>query len=141
MAYTAMVVAFILFGLILQVQYHNFTIAITLCGILTAFILWRILHPVSEVSKEYKSDKIQKEKKYTFKFYEKFFTIEDFKEILKMRYYKLYKVFETADFFYLYIDKTHSFLIDKSKFKNDKSAEFSTFIKKKCWWCYKNVKK
>ena len=130
-AYTAIVVAFILFGLILQVKYHNFSIAIALCCVLTFFLLWRFFRPISEVSKEYKSDKIQKEKEFTFKFYEKFFTVEDKKEISKIKYYKLYKVFETSDFFYLYIDKTHSFLIDKSKFKKNNPFEFSSFIKKK----------
>lgn len=132
--YTIIVVAFILFTLILQIKYHNFSIAVLLCCGLTFFILWRYLHPISEISKEYQSDKIQKEKEYTFKFYDKFFTCEDNKEFSEIKYRKLYKVFETSDFFYLYIDKTHSFLLDKSKFKNNNSAEFSKFIKKKCWW-------
>ena len=57
MGYTAMIVAFILFGLILQVKYHNYSIAILLCCGLTFFVLWRFFYPVSEVTKEYKSDK------------------------------------------------------------------------------------
>lgn len=140
-AYTIIVIAFILFSMILQIKYHNFSIAILLCCGLTFFILWRYLHPISEVSKEYKSDKIQKEKEHTFKFYEKFFTVENKKEIFEIKYYQLYKVFETSDFFYLYIDKTHSFLIDKSNFKNNNPTEFSSFIKKKCWWCFSKKKK
>ena len=105
------------------------------------FILWRIFHPVSEISKEYKSEKIKKEKEFTFKFYDKFFTVEDDKQYSKIKYYKLYKVFEIPDFFYLYIDKKHAFLIDKSKFKTSNSSEFSIFIKKKCWWCFRNETK
>ncbi|MCI8470170.1 MAG: YcxB family protein [Clostridia bacterium] len=139
-AYTALVVAFILFGLVLQVKAHNFTLAIVLCCSLTAFVLWRFFRPISDVSKEYKSEKIQKEKQFTFKFYHKFFTIEDEKEYSKMKYYQLYKVFETADFFYLYIDKTHALLLDKTKFKKNNPSEFLDFIKRKCWWCYKKVK-
>ncbi len=57
-----------------------------------------------------------------------------------MKYYQLYKVFETADFFYLYIDKTHALLLDKTKFKKNNPSEFLDFIKRKCWWCYKKVK-
>lgn len=136
-AYTAIVTAFILFCLTLQVKYHNFSIAILFCCGLTLFVLWRFFHPVSEVSKEYQSDKIQKEKEYTFKFYNKYFTVQDKKEISKIKYYQLYKAFETSDFFYLYIDKRHAFLVDKTKFKNNKASEFSSFIKKKCWWNYK----
>lgn len=132
-------VALILFCLILQVKYHNITIAILFCCGLTFFILWRFFRPISEVSKEYKSEKIQNEKEFTFKFYDKFFTVEDNKEYFKMKYYQLYKVFETKEFFYLYIDKTHAFLLEKSKFKKDASASFSSFIKKKCWFKYKKV--
>lgn len=139
-AYTSIVVAFILLCLILQIKSHNFTIAILLCCGLTGFILWRFFRPVSEVSKEYKSEKIQKEKEFTFKFYEKFFTIEDEKEFSKIKYYQLYKVFETIDFFYLYIDKTHAFLMDKSKFQKDNPSEFTRFIKKKCWWKFRLCK-
>ncbi len=138
--YTATVVALILFVLILQVKYHNFTIAILFCCVFTIFILWRYFHPIAEVSKEYQSDKIQKGKSFTFKFYDNFFIIENIKEFSKFKYYKLYKVFETVDFFYLYIDKTHAFLLDKTKFKNNNSQQFSDFIKKKCWWCFKKVK-
>lgn len=136
-AYTTIVVAFILFTLILQIKYRNYSIAILLCCGLTFFVLWRFFRPVSEVTKDYKSDKIQKEQKFTFKFYDKFFITEDDKEYSRIKYYELYRVFETADFFYLYIDKTHSFLVDKSKFKKDNPSEFSKFIKKKCWWKFK----
>lgn len=135
--YTVIVVALIIFFLILQVKSHNFNLAFLACCGLTAFILWRFFRPISNVTKEYKSDKIQKEKEFTFKFYHHFFTVEDAKEYSKLKYYELYKVFETNDFFYLYIDKTHSFLLDKSCFKKNNSSEFSQFIKKKCWWCYK----
>ena len=140
LCYTLFVVAFLLFSLILQVKYHNFTLAILFCFVLTAFLLWRFFHPIYTVNKEYQSDTIQKEKEYTFKFYEKFFTIQDKREISKIKYYQLYKVFETSTFFYLYIDKTHSFLLDKTKFKNNSSNDFSHFIHKKCWWNFKEVK-
>lgn len=138
--YTAFVVAFILFGLILQVQYHNYSIAIFLCCILTFFVLWRIFKPVSEIVTEYKSDKIQNEKVFTFKFYDKCFMIKDNNILYEVKYFQLYRVFEVSDFFYLYIDKKHAFLLDKSKFKNDNVTEFSSFIKKKCWWNFKKVK-
>lgn len=140
-AYTTFVTAFILISLVLQVKYHNFTIAILLCCGMTCFILWRFFRPISDVAKEYKSEKIQKEQSFTFKFYENFFTIEDLKVYSKIKYYQLYRVFETNDFFYLYLDKTHSFLLDKSCFKKGNVEDFSLFLKKKCWWNYKYVKK
>lgn len=131
--YTLLVVAFILFSLVLQVKYHNFTIAILLCCGLSTFILWRFFRPISDVAKEYKSEKIQNEQSFTFKFYDKFFTIEDLKVYSKIKYYQLYRIFETDDFYYLYIDKAHAFLMNKSCFKKGSSEDFSHFIKKKCW--------
>ncbi len=139
MAYTTVIVIFILSSLILQVKYHNFTIAIVLCCGLTVFVFWRFFRPITEVSNEYKSEKIQKEKEFTFAFYPKYFIVEDDKQYSKIKYYQLYRVFETVDFFYLYLDKKHAFLLDKTKFKKDNPSEFSSFIKKNCWWCFKKV--
>ena len=68
--YTALIIGLLLFCLVLQVNAHNFTLAIIFCCIITGFLLWRYLHPISEVSKDFKSDKIQKEEKFTFIFYE-----------------------------------------------------------------------
>ena len=138
--YTCIIVAFILFFLIVQVRIHQFAFVFLGGCILTAFILWRFFHPISTISKEYKSEKIQKEKEFTFKFYENYFTSEDEKEFSEMKYRQLYKIFETPTFFYLYIDKTHAFLLNKSTFKKDRSFEFSNFIQKKCWWKYRLVK-
>lgn len=138
--YTAIVMISIFFCIALQVKYHYFTIAIILCFALTAFFLWRFLHPISEVSKQLKSDVIQKEKKFTFIFCEKCFKIRSTVEEEYIKYRKLYKIYETDTFFYLYIDKTHSFLIDKSKFTKGTPIGFSNFIKKNYWWKYKRVK-
>ena len=132
--YSATVIGLILFCLILQIKYYNINIAILFCFGLTFFILWRLLHPISEISKEYKSEKIQKKKEYNFKFYDKYFTINDGNNIFNIKYFKLYKIFETNDFFYFYIDKNHAFLIDKKTFKNNATSSFSSFIQKKCWW-------
>lgn len=139
-SYTILIIAFILLCLVIQVKSHNLAFAFLVCCGLTFFVFWRIFRPVSKVAKEYKSDTIKKEKLFTFKFYDKFFTIQDDNQFSEIKYYELYRAFETTDFFYLYIDKTHSFLVDKSCFKEDNWDDFSKFIKKKCWWCYRLTK-
>ena len=121
---TALVVAFILFALVLQIKYHNYTLAFIFCCGMTAFVLWRFFRPISDISKEYKSEKIKKEKEFTFKFYDNFFMVEDDKQFSK-----------------LYLDKNHSFLLNTTCFKKKNPSDFSTFIKKKCWWCFKTHKK
>lgn len=139
--YTVVIIILILLCLILQVQSHNFTLAIFFCIILSIFFLWRFLHPFSVVKKELESDKIINEKEFIFTFYDKFFKIRDGKLSYKLKYYKLYKVFDTIDYFYLYIDKTHAFLLNKNDFCIGNATDFSLFINKKCRFKYYKLSK
>lgn len=132
--YTVFILALLLFCLILQVKAHNYSLAIIFCSIITSFFLWRYLHPISEVSKDFKSDKIQKEEEFTFVFYENNFKVITSSKTYVIKYYHLYKIFETSTFFYLYIDKTHAMLLNKASFSIGSADEFSNFIHKKCWY-------
>lgn len=114
--YTVMVIALLLICLVLQVNNHTYSLAITFCLIITCFILWRFFHPVSVVSKQFNSSTIQTEKEFTFNFYNKYFKIIDNNQFEIFKYYKIYKVYETDNFFYLYTNRTHSFLINKNNF-------------------------
>ncbi|MFR5312825.1 MAG: YcxB family protein [Clostridia bacterium] len=122
----------------MQVKYHYYSLAICFCIIFCVFIFWRLFHPIYEVKKEFKSKKISQEQVFTFKFYEKYFTICHNMDYSKMKYYKLYKIYETKTFFYLYIDNDHAFLINKSGFVRGLSDDFSKFINKKCLFKYKS---
>ena len=114
--YTVIVIALLLICLVLQVNNHTYSLAITFCLIITCFILWRFFHPVSVVSKQFNSSTIQTEKEFTFNFYNKYFKIVDNNQFEIFKYYKIYKVYETDNFFYLYTNRTHSFLINKNNF-------------------------
>lgn len=129
--YTMVIIFLILFCLILQVKYHYYNLAIIFCIILTCFFLWRFLHPIKQVQDEYNGETLTQEKKFTFCFYEKYFTIKNKREFNKIKYYRLYRIFETSNFFYLYIDKTHAFLIDKSTFSIGNSNDFASFLRHK----------
>ena len=48
--------------------------------------------------------------------YNKYFKIIDNNQFEIFKYYKIYKVYETDNFFYLYTNRTHSFLINKNNF-------------------------
>lgn len=114
--YSVIVIALLLICLVFQVNNHTYGLAITFCLIITCFILWRFFHPVSVVSKQFNSSTIQTEKEFTFNFYNKYFKIIDNNQFEIFKYYKIYKVYETDNFFYLYTDRTHSFLINKNNF-------------------------
>ena len=53
--YTVIVIALLLICLVLQVNNHTYSLAITFCLIITCFILWRFFHPVSVISKQFNS--------------------------------------------------------------------------------------
>ena len=84
--YNAVMVCGILFLIVMQVIHHNYEI-VTLFGILlTVFVAWRLFYPMFIGQREVTSDKIAKEKEYTFTFYDNYFTIEDENYIHKMKY-------------------------------------------------------
>lgn len=134
------IIALILFCIVLQISYKYYGIAIITCIIFTCFCLYRYFHPISVVSKELKGKTISEEKSFTFKFYEKYFNVYDKLDHSTVKYYKLRKVFETENFFYLYIDKNHAFILNKENFSIGKPTDFSDFIKKKCIFRFKKVK-
>ena len=114
--YTTMIIVLLLFLVIMQIKFHRIDTAIIICFVITCFFLWRYLHPASEVSKDFKSEKIQNEEEFTFLFYKKYFKIRAKLQTNIIKYNSLYKIFETDTFFYLYIDKTHSLLLNKDSF-------------------------
>ena len=122
------IIALILTCIVYLVSYRNYTSAIMFCIILTIFIFLRYFKPALEVSNDYKSEKISDNSTFTFTFYDKYFTIKEKNDIYKSKYRNLYKIFETDNYFYLYIDKNHSFLLDKTGFIVGDSNDFNKFI-------------
>lgn len=136
MLFTFIIVILLITLLIVQIKSYNYTIAILFCFIITLFILWRYFRPVSIVKKELSSKKIQEQETFTFEFYDKYFKVSNDKEYSIVKYHELKKIFETKDFFYMYLDRQNAFILDKSRFEKETSNEFSTFIKKKCFFKY-----
>ena len=104
---------------------------------LIIFIFYRIIHPRMVVNKELESDKISTNNTNTFSFYEKTFEVENKNGSFIYRYFMLHKVFETADFFYLYVSRENAFLISKNTFSVGTAEEFSKFLRNKFKFKYK----
>ena len=99
------------------------------------YIFMRIYMPM----KRYVQTKTKYENKssyFTFNFYKFYFEIDK----TRVYYFKLHKVFETKDYFYLYLDEDTAFLVSKSGFKIGTPKDFSEFIKKKCMFKYSKEK-
>ena len=131
-SYTIFIIIALLFCVCLQFAYHNIGLGILSVFILLCFIVFRFFKPLFLVKKEVKSGKISPTAINTFCFYENSFLIKNQKGESKMKYYKLHRVYETKDFFYLYLDSTYAFLLKKDNFSYGTSNNFSRFIKKKC---------
>lgn len=134
------IIALIIFCIVLQITYKYYGVAILTCIIFTCFCLYRYFKPISIVKKELTGETISEEKSFTFKFYEKYFKVYDNLASNTVKYYKLRRAFETKDFFYLYLDKNHAFIINKENFSIGTPTDFSRFISKKCFLRYKKVK-
>lgn len=128
----------ILFCIILYLYYNYYVHAFFFFIILLFFLYWKILRPIDEVKKDFNSEKITNEKVFKFVFYDNYLKIFDgCLPYSKLRYLKLYKVFENNKFIYLYLDNEHALILDKKGFYYGKAENFSKFIKKKCWYKYK----
>lgn len=135
--YTLIFVLLLTFCFVIQVNAKNIKLSIVFILALILFLLWRVFHPIKEVKDEFESKKIAKESTFTFRFYEKYFTISDGIQVEKHYYWKLYKVFDTEKYIYLYLDRKYAFLIDNNGFSLGDRKEFSSFIKRKCLFKYK----
>lgn len=130
---TIIIILLLCFCFITNLKYSNFNIALIFFISLILYCFNRFAHPVKIVKKELKTEKFEKEKEFTFTFYENFLTISYDKDSAQIKYRKLYRFYETDDFFYLYINKDHAFLLDKSTFCIGDISNFMSFLKKKCW--------
>ena len=120
---TVVTILLLCFCIITNLQYYHKSVAFILLITLIIFCFYRFYHPIKLVKQELKTEKFKNEIEFTFKFYKKFFTIFDSKNLEKIQY-----------FFYLYIDKNHAFLLDKNTFTRGDTSEFLKFIKRKIWF-------
>ena len=139
--YTFVIFVFFLLSILSVIKSLNYTLIILLCIFLVIFLLWRFFRPIEEARKYHQDDKSVKETTYTFSFYEKYFKVSNKKEYSIFKYRDIYKIYEKKKFFYLYTDRVHALLIDKSNFKKGTSLEFKQFLIKKCPFKYKHFKK
>lgn len=135
--YTVFFSAFILLAIYLSFAEGLRIQAVLLTMVLVCFILYRIYRPIRVVNKEMESDKVTDNNTNTFSFFDKNFTVQNNNGSFAFRYFMLHRVFETADYFYLYVSKENAFLISKSAFSLGTPEGFSSFIKNKCLLKYK----
>lgn len=139
--YTIFITILLFICMFLQIKYGYWYLSILFLIIIIGFIYYRFFYPVKQISNELHSEKFQKEKEFSFVFFEDHFEIRN-KIYRDISYYnKLKHIYETKDFFYLYINKDYAYLLSKSGFITGTPNNFANFIRKKCFFRYTNCNK
>lgn len=131
-AYTLVMLVLILYCVILNIIELNIPLMLLFLAMFAFIILFRIYIPGNRYQKTKKKFAENKQTSITIDFFKFYFKIEQ----KVYPYLKLYKVFETKDYFYLYIDEENAVLVNKNGFKLGTAEEFTDFIKKKCLFKY-----
>ena len=140
MLYTVVWSMVLLLCIYLAFASHNRIQGVIVTIILAGFILYRICRPKRVVDKELNSDKISTNNTNTFSFFDKNFEVKNNNGSFIYKYFMLRKIFETDDYFYLYVTRENAFLISKNTFSLGTSEDFSKFMKKKCGFKFKGKK-
>lgn len=131
--YTIIMSILLVYCIVLNISQKNLIFILLFLTLLVLLILFRVFLPVKRYKKTKKQFSKNREAFFSFTFYNFYFTVGK----KAFPYGRLYKVFETKDYFYLYIDDESAILVSKNGFKMGSATEFSDFIKKKCFFKYK----
>lgn len=130
---TSILVALLLYCSIASFIAGRYILGLVFILLIIAFLEYRIYLPIYKYKNAFKKKNEKDKNTFTFSFYKNYFKIN--KE--RIYYFNLHKIFETDDFFYLYITKDYAALVNKKGFKIGNPESFSEFIKKKCKFKYK----
>ena len=70
-------------------------------------------------------------------FYENYFRVKNTIGNSKLKYYKLYRVYENENYFYLYLNKDNCLILEKSGFMIGSTDDFRSFMKNKVRFKFK----
>lgn len=135
--YTFIVLILLIYCLIVAIRSKLILLSIVFFIAIGVFVGYRLFQPLFSYKKQTKSKTISKENEIKFYFYEKSFKIRENAKTEILKYWRIHKVYETNEFFYLYLTKKHAILVDKTGFTLGSSEQFSKFIKNKMKFKYK----
>lgn len=135
-SYNILMIILLIYCIFLTIINKQLLLLLLFVAMLIFFILARIYFPIIRHKNDEKKYSNNNENKINFEFYKNYFKIEN----ATYNYYNLYKVFETNEYFYLYIGEQTALLVSKTGFELGTSEEFTNFIKKKCVFKYHNQK-
>lgn len=125
----------IMYILVFNMVYRNWIF------VLGSFFLGIIIYLIEKNKAEKREKKKERVKEFTFYFYEKHIKIKYKRNFERLKYFQLHKIFETDEYFFLYLDEKQSLILSKSGFEVGTARGFSKFIKNKCPFKYRNEDK
>lgn len=125
----------ILYILIFNIIYKNWIL------VLGAVLLSGVIYLIEKNKSEKKAKKREKVKEFTFYFYEKHIKIKCRRQFERLKYFNIHKIFETDEYFFLYLNEKSSLILSKDGFEVGTPKQFSKFIKNKCPFKYKHADK
>ena len=105
---------------------------------LLIYIWYKFIRPVKRAEKDINSEKLSGNFINTYKFYKSYFNVENPEGKAQIFYFKLYRVIETKDMYYIYISRDNAFILSKDSFTKGDKLEFAKFIKSKVRMKYRN---
>lgn len=138
--YTIVVFILLIYCFIVAIIGKSVLLSIVFFIAMCVFVIYRLFQPLYSYKKQTKSKTISKETDIVLYFYEKAFKVRENARMVRIRYWQLHKVYETDNFFYLYLTKKNAILVDKQGFTLGNANQFSNFMKKKMKLKYKYEK-
>ena len=137
-AYIIFNIVFFGFCMILAFIERELFLAIALLVGIIIYLWFRIIRQNIIVEKTKKSKKVSGNFVNNYDFYKNYFNVKNIDGKAQILYFKLYRVVETKDCFYIYISRQYAYIVSKNGFTKGTPEEFSKFIKKKVYTKYKN---
>ncbi len=129
--YISIIMVGLIYMLIWNLKNKNWILVLVLLLMMIIYLFYKFFLQKKIISKEMKSDKIKNEQEFEFDFYENYFVVKNQNNSDKSKYSVIKKIFETKEYFYLYINKTDALLLNKNKFIIGDVNEFNKYITKK----------
>lgn len=135
-----MIFNFVFFGIcmILAFKENEIILGVAILIGLLIYFWFKLIRPATREKKTRKSPMLKGNFTNTYKFYNKYFEVENPQGKATTYYIKIYKIVETKEYYYIYISREYAFIVSKIGFTKGNALEFTEFMKKKLFTKYKN---
>ena len=137
-AYILFYVVFFGICVFLAFSKKEFILGFVLLTGIIIYLWYKIIRPTNMVEKTKENQKLNGNIINNYIFYKNYFKVESTEGKTQFLYFKIYRVVETKEFFYIYITRQLAYIISKNGFTKGDKREFTNFLKKKVFTKYKN---